>query len=104
MKEVQMRPLVTHNLLKAYTRPEALGGPAPAAGGGFGALLAETIGKTADAHRLASGTIPAAAIDAGIDVHQVMIAQEEASITFELLMEVRNKLLEGYQQLMAMQV
>lgn len=103
MKEVQLRPLVTHNLLKAYTRPEALGGPAPAAGG-FGALLAETIGKTADAQRLAGGTIAAAAVDAGIDVHQVMIAQEEASITFELLMEVRNKLLEGYQQLMAMQV
>ncbi|MBM4117006.1 flagellar hook-basal body complex protein FliE [bacterium] len=103
MKEVQLRPLVTHNLLKAYTRPEALGGPAPA-GNGFGALLAETIGKTAEAHRLAAGTIPAAAMDAGIDVHQVMIAQEEASITFELLMEVRNKLLEGYQQLMAMQV
>lgn len=104
MKEVNLRPLVTHNLLKAYSRPEALAGPAPASGGSFGTLLAETIGKTAEAHRMAANTIPAAALDAGIDVHQVMIAQEEASITFELLMEVRNKLLEGYQQLMAMQV
>ncbi len=37
------------------------------------------------------------------DVHQVMIAVEEASVAFELLMEIRNKLLESYQQIMRMQ-
>jgi flagellar hook-basal body complex protein FliE len=34
------------------------------------------------------------------DLHQVMIAVEEASVAFELLMEIRNKLLESYQQIM----
>jgi flagellar hook-basal body complex protein FliE len=100
MKDVNLRPLTTHNLLKAYGR-EA---PAPAAGSSFGALLAESLEKTAGAHQRGAATIPAAVLDQGIDVHQVMIAQEEAAITFELLMEVRNKLLEGYQQLMQMQV
>jgi flagellar hook-basal body complex protein FliE len=38
------------------------------------------------------------------DVHQVMIAVEEASVAFELLMEIRNKLLESYQQIMRMQM
>jgi flagellar hook-basal body complex protein FliE len=33
-----------------------------------------------------------------------MMAQEEASITFELLMEVRNKLMDAYQQIMQMQI
>lgn len=36
------------------------------------------------------------------DVHQVMIAVEQASVSFELLMEIRNKLLESYQQIMRM--
>lgn len=34
------------------------------------------------------------------DIHQVMIAIEEASVAFEMLMEIRNKLLESYQQIM----
>jgi flagellar hook-basal body complex protein FliE len=38
------------------------------------------------------------------DVHQVMIAVEEASVAFELLMEIRNKLLESYQQIARMPV
>lgn len=36
------------------------------------------------------------------DVHQVMIAAEEASVSFKLLMEIRNKLLESYREIMRM--
>lgn len=38
------------------------------------------------------------------DIHQVMLAAEEAGIAFELLVELRNKLLETYRELMRMQV
>ena len=38
------------------------------------------------------------------NVHQVMIAAEEASVAFQLLLEIRNKLLEAYQDLMRMPV
>jgi len=38
------------------------------------------------------------------DVHQVMIAAEKADIAFRMMMEVRNKLLEAYQEIMRMQV
>ncbi len=37
------------------------------------------------------------------DIHQVMIAVEEANISFQLMMEVRNKLLESYREIMRMQ-
>jgi flagellar hook-basal body complex protein FliE len=33
------------------------------------------------------------------DVHQVMLAAEEASVAFELLMEIRNKLIESYKEI-----
>ena len=39
-----------------------------------------------------------------VPLHQVMIATEEASVSFQLMVEVRNKLLEAYQELMRMQV
>jgi len=36
------------------------------------------------------------------DLHQVMIAVEEAGITMDLFLEIRNRLLEGYQTLVKM--
>ena len=39
-----------------------------------------------------------------VPLHQAMIAMEEASVSFQLMVEVRNKLLEGYQELLRMQV
>ena len=39
-----------------------------------------------------------------IPLHQAMIAMQEAGVALQLMVEVRNKLLEGYQELMRMQV
>ena len=38
------------------------------------------------------------------DVHEVMIASEEASLALTLIVEVRNRLVEAYQELTRMQV
>ena len=47
-------------------------------------------------NQLASGEIQ--------DLHQVMIAMEEAGIAFQFTMEIRNKIIEAYQEIMRMQV
>ena len=46
--------------------------------------------------QLATGTAP--------NLHQVMIGLEESRLSFQLLMQVRNRLLEAYQDVMKMQV
>ena len=38
------------------------------------------------------------------NLHQIMISLEKAKLSFELALQVRNKLLEGYQEIMRMQV
>ncbi|MCE9612510.1 MAG: flagellar hook-basal body complex protein FliE [Chthoniobacter sp.] len=38
------------------------------------------------------------------NLHQAMIAMQEASTAFSLMVEVRNKLVESYQEIMRMQV
>jgi flagellar hook-basal body complex protein FliE len=38
------------------------------------------------------------------NLHQVMIQLEKAKLSFELIMQVRNKLLEAYQDVMRMQI
>ena len=38
------------------------------------------------------------------DIHNTMIAMEKAGVAFQLTMQVRNKMLEAYQEIMRMQV
>lgn len=39
-----------------------------------------------------------------VDLHEVMIAVEKARTSFDLLMEIRNKTVEAYREIMRMQV
>ena len=39
-----------------------------------------------------------------VELHRVMIAAEEAGVATDLLLQVRNRLIEGYQELMRMPV
>ena len=39
-----------------------------------------------------------------VDLHQVMITSQKASITMQATLEVRNKVIEAYQEMMRMQV
>jgi len=38
------------------------------------------------------------------DIHQVTIAAQKARVSLELLLHIRNKLLESYQEIMRMQI
>ena len=101
MNDLKIRSLVTHNMLKAYGRAQQ----APTAqGSGFAELLTNSLQKVDQAQKTADLAVEQAVMGQEQDLHRVMIAQEEASLTFELMMEVRNRLLEAYQQIMQMQV
>ncbi len=42
--------------------------------------------------------------DEGVDISRVMIASQKASIEFQLMMQVRNRLVSAYQDIMNMQI
>ena len=63
-------------------------------------LVADVSGKQATASDAVAGLMSGQSVP----LHQAMIAMEEASVSFQLMVEVRNKLLESYQELMRMQV
>ena len=66
----------------------------------FGRLIGEVNGQQAEAGRLVQGVLSGDQVS----LHQAVIAMEEAGLSFRLMVEVRNKLLEIYQELMRMQV
>ena len=74
------------------------------AGGTFdnmvGQLLTDVVAKQSEAGRMVNGVLSSQ----GVPLHQAMIAMQEANVSFQLMIEVRNKLLESYQELMRMQV
>lgn len=70
----------------------------------FSGLLLEGLGqvdrKVAEADAMAT----AFTLDDTIPVHQVTYALEQARLSVELMVQVRSRLLEGYQELMRMQL
>lgn len=70
----------------------------------FSAALAQQIDALNGALSNADRMIASAALDGSQPPHQVMLAMEEARLSFHLALQVRNKVLEAYQELMRMQV
>ncbi|MCF7707893.1 MAG: flagellar hook-basal body complex protein FliE [Verrucomicrobia bacterium] len=71
---------------------------------GFHNIYSELIAGVADKQKQADQAVEGVLKGENTSLHQAMIAMEEASLSFKLMVEVRNKLLESYQELMRMQV
>lgn len=79
----------------------------PAAGnaaGGFGQALTDAISGLSESQNAADDASVRLAAGDPIDLHEVMLARETASLQFQLAVQVRNKLVEAYQDVMRMQV
>ena len=70
----------------------------------FGAWLAGTLGSVNQQLVRADQGLQQLATGEAQNLHQVMIALEEARIGVQLLAQVRNRLLEAYQEVLRMQV
>jgi flagellar hook-basal body complex protein FliE len=77
--------------------------PGPAAPS-FDNLLTRFVADVNAKQVAASQTVNGLLSGQGVPLHQAMLAMEEASVSFQLMVEVRNKLLESYQELMRMQI
>ncbi|QVN23641.1 flagellar hook-basal body complex protein FliE [Burkholderia pyrrocinia] len=54
--------------------------------------------------RLADDAVTRFALDGAVPPHQVMIALEEARMSLQFALQVRSRIVEGYQELMRMQM
>lgn len=78
--------------------------PGQSAGNSFGDLLGKMVQEVNASQNHATETVSALQSGGNVSLHQAVIAMEEASVSFQLMVEVRNKLLESYQELMRMQM
>jgi flagellar hook-basal body complex protein FliE len=73
-------------------------------GPSFSDTLEGAIDKVDGAQKEAEGQIEAFAAGEQENLHEVMISMNQAKLHFQLMTETRNRLLEGYQELMRMPV
>lgn len=78
--------------------------PKQTAPASFAQLVANGVDNVNQKVLDADNAARAFALDDSIPVHQVTYALSQAQLSLELMMQVRSRLVEGYQQLMNMQL
>lgn len=78
--------------------------PAPSGKADFGKVLRESLGEVNELQAQADQAVEALVTGKGISLHETMVALEKADLSFRLMMEVRNKIVKAYQEILSMQV
>lgn len=65
----------------------------------FSSILQETISKVNESQVIANDTVDMFIKGEDVSMHEVMIAMNEAQMSMQMLIEVRNKVVEAYQEL-----
>jgi flagellar hook-basal body complex protein FliE len=67
-------------------------------------LASQVLGKVNATQLEAEELAKDYALGGNVEVHQVIMAAEEATLAFQLTVQIQNKLVEAYQEIMRMQV
>ena len=74
------------------------------AGGDFGSTLKQAVSSLQQLGNQADASSMALAKGDPIDIHEVMLANEQASLGFSMALQVRNKLVDAYSEVMRMSI
>lgn len=96
----ELRPEIPHEVQGLNIKPDA--GVRP--GHEVEAAIQSFVHSVDDKSKMAGKNVAALMAGEDVSLGETMISLQESQISFELMVEVRNRLLEGYQELMRMQV
>lgn len=68
------------------------------------ASLKDAIAKVGEAQAQADGSVQALMSGQTTNLHETMIALEKADVSFQLMLQVRNKIVGAYEEIMRMQL
>ena len=69
----------------------------------FAGMFRAMVEQTSALDQKASDTVEGLLNGQGVDIHEAMIATQKADMAFELALQMRNKAVAAYQQMMGMQ-
>lgn len=77
--------------------------PGAADGGGFGSVLSSALNQVSGMQNDAAQQVNTLTAGGSADMGKVMISVEKADVAFQLMMQVRNKIVNAYQDIEKMQ-
>ena len=81
------------------------GAPSSSASGeAFLSSLKDAIAKVSEAQAQADGSVQSLMTGQTTNLHETMIALEKADVSFQLMLQVRNKIVGAYEEIMRMQL
>jgi flagellar hook-basal body complex protein FliE len=99
LPRIEIREIQPPKWLQSPDAPET---DAPRAD--FGKMLSEVIGQVNDAQQHSAELAQRFARGEPVDEQTLVLAMERASLAFQLTLQVRNKVLDAYQEIMRLQV
>ena len=91
--------------MDAMSAPKSTAAVPQLPGNSFSDMLGQAVNKVNDTQQASSQLASAFEIGkSGVDLTDVMISSQKASVSFQALTQVRNKLVQAYQDIMQMPV
>lgn len=100
MEHVKIQPFVP----PAFQEPGGTTGSTGGAEGAFMSSLKDAIAKVNDAQLQANHAVDSLMTGESENVHGAMVALQKADVSFQLMMQVRNKLVSAYEEIQRMQI
>ena len=98
-------PIVSTSVsIPGIAPPAPTGAQSTSGGEAFQAAFADAVSKVEGFQHNAQASINRVLSGEGEELHQVAIASQQAELSFQLFLQVRNKVVAAYQQVMQMQV
>jgi len=84
-------------------QPTATGSVQPTSDS-FASMLGQFVSDVNAQQNISAQAVSALQSGQSVPLHQAVISMEEANVSFQLMVEVRNRLLDAYQEIMRMQI
>ncbi len=97
--QMHIKPVMPNSILPGAAGKVKIGG---AGEGSFTDMLNDSIQEISKLQEDANLQVEKLARGEIKDVHQVMIAAQEANLTFSMMMQIRNKIVEAYKEISKM--
>jgi flagellar hook-basal body complex protein FliE len=102
MEQIMIGPLNPKLNVPEIRAPRSHG--SEKSGNGFGEILKDAIATTNELQKQSDQEIQKLMAGESQDLHTAVIAMQKADLSFQMMMQVRNKLVQAYQEIMRMQL
>lgn len=97
-------PITAIRTPAAITPVQPAGAQKTSNGGGFQSVLADAVAQVDQFQQNSAASIDKFLSGEDEEVHKVALATQQAELTFDLFLQIRNKVISAYQEVMRMQM